>query len=244
VVAKRLLPAGCGLLLALSIAMPVHTRHHASTGHLLPTGYDALKIDTLDPIWRRRSFGFYAAPCITELVERPYYPSCSSPDARFWPVLVATTFGDYYNFRYAGMPEGAEPSIDVNARQLSLRALGLMRASVVAGALIAIATAFGVLAGVAAALRRRDVARSVLLAAAILAIVGQLAFTIQFPYDAYGPIKGAYLQFASAPLFAAFGGACSFLWRRPKLRAFAVLQIAALLVVCGYSVYARWHGFS
>jgi len=242
---RRLAPVVCGSVLALGIALPVHARHYADSGRLFPTGYDSINVRPVAhiPYLARRPISFYVAPCAGEIFKRPYYPSCSEPDARFWPVLVASTFGDYYNFRYAGMPRGAEPVIEANHRLLSVRALWLMRAAVAAGALIALGTIGGTLAGMVSAIRRHDVARSVLLSASILAIFAQLAFTIQFPYDGFGPIKGSYLQFASAPLFAAFGVACSWLWQRPRFRVLAVAQIGAVFVVAVYSVYARWHGF-
>ena len=242
---RRQAPLALGVTFALLVGVPILARHYPSTGILFPTGYDSVKVHSVAhiPLWKRRPVSYYVAPCASDIVARPYYPTCSAPEARFWPVLLATTFADYYNFRYAGMPHGAEPELEVNARGLSERALSAMRASLVAGAVIALTTVGGVIAGLVRALRRRDAALAVVLVAFILALAAQLAFSVRWPYDGYGPIKGSYLQFASAPLFAAFGGAFSWLWRRPALRAVAALQVLAVLVVAGYSVLARWHGF-
>jgi hypothetical protein len=242
---RRHLPLASGLALTLALALPVHFRHYASTGVLFPTGYQTMGPGPAEsvPMWKRRSPGFYIDPCLS-VIGRPYFPECSQPEARFWGLLVGTTFADYFNYSYAGMPSSDEPAVKLNFRGLSLSAISIMQASVAAGLLIAIATAAGLLTGLWRALRRRDVAIVVLCAMPILAIFGQLYFSVRYPYDGWGPVKGNYLLFASAPMFAAYGATCSWMWKRPRWRAVAALQACAVLVVAVYSIYARWHGLS
>jgi hypothetical protein len=76
-----------------------------------------------------------------------------------------------------------------------------------------------------------------------LAVAGQLFFAVAHPIDAFGPIKGAYLQFACGPLAGVFGvhasGLSSTRLGKPLLAA-AVLAVAA---IAAYSVHARLRGF-
>jgi hypothetical protein len=89
--------------------------------------------------------------------------------------------------------------------------------------------------------RRRDATLVTLCLVPILAVLGQLYFSVRFPDDNWGPIKGNYLLFASAPMFALYGAACSWLWRHPRWRLIGVLQVCGVLAVGAYSIYARWH---
>jgi hypothetical protein len=159
-------------------------------------------------------------------------------------VLVASTFGDYYNYRYAGRPRDGEPTIVVNRRDISLRSLSIMRASILAGFVVAISTVSGAMVVAWRALLQRNGATLAVLGASAAAVGGQLAFAVRWPHDEYGPIKGTYLQFASGPLFLVFGGVCSWLWRRPAWRPLVVLQLAAVGVLAAYSCFARWYGFT
>ena len=52
------------------------------------------------PYWRRRSPAYFAGwdPAIFTF---PFYPTASGESPRFWPVLVASTFVDHYNYGLA-----------------------------------------------------------------------------------------------------------------------------------------------
>lgn len=243
--ARRRLPLVVGVSIALAVALPVNARHYASTGLLFPTGYDTARVHDVSaiPLWRRRPLAFYVAPCKASLIGQPYYPNCSSPDARFAPVLVATTFGDYYNYRYAGFPQGDEPTVLANGRDLSVRALRWMRASILAGFSIATVTVLGLCAALRGALKSKNAVIVTGVLVSVIAVLGQLLWSVRYPYDGFGPIKGSYLQFASAPLFLFFGGACSCLWKRRGWKVLAWAQIFAIATVAGYSIFARSHGF-
>jgi hypothetical protein len=69
------------------------------------------------------------------------------------------------------------------------------------------------------------------------ATIGQAHFAVSFPCDTDGLVKGAYLQFAAPPLHALFGLAVAWLWQRRVYRVFAVVALAALGVVAGYTIF-------
>lgn len=243
--ARRVAPALTAVFVCLALSLPAHARHFASSGRLFPTGYDSARFEgSLDgiPVWQRRSPGFFVGPC-PQIFEEPYYRTCIEPQSHFWPVLVATTFVDYYGYRYAGDAGLGEPAIDILRRPIRTEMVPLMRASVVAGHVLAVAVFGGTAAALIVAWRRRSGARLALSGLPVAAILAQLYWATKFPYDEQGPVKGSYLQFASLPLFGAFGLAVSWLWRRPRLRILAVLQLAALAAVGVYSVAARVRGF-
>ena len=66
---------------------------------------------------------------------------------------------------------------------------------------------------------------------------------MSYPYDFQGPIKGVYLQFAAAPLFALFGLAVHQMTRRRATWPIAVVQCAALVAIASYTIYARVFAF-
>lgn len=86
--------------------------------------------------------------------------------------------------------------------------------------------------------RRRD-ARLVPVLTAALAVAGQLHYAVSFPADDWGPVKGAYLQFAAPAFFALFGIAADALGRRRRTRPLAVACVLALALVAGYTLYCR-----
>jgi hypothetical protein len=70
-----------------------------------------------------------------------------------------------------------------------------------------------------------------------LALAGQATFALTVANDAEGLIKGAYLQFAAAPLCALFGLAVAWAWPRRAGRPVALLALAALAGVAWYVVF-------
>jgi hypothetical protein len=160
-----------------------------------------------------------------------------TPHSRFWPVLVASTFADYYNYAFARYPKDAQ--LIANSHPISRIAVNLGRASVIAGTVIALSTAIAWFLTAALLARRRDAARLVLAIAPAAAILGQLYFAIQYPFDDVGPIKGVYLQFASAPLFGLFGLSVSWLAQRRTTRPLAIAELFAVGAVAAYTIYCR-----
>jgi hypothetical protein len=218
-------------------------RNMADTGMVAPTGYEGWAKPNQaphasTPYFSRRPPAFYVGwdPMI---YVRPYYDTGYRPEPRFFPVLVASTFNDYYVYSFAG---GGEYRAQ---RWLTGAAVTLGVLSVIGGTGIALVAAVAWLALVRQLWRRRDNARLAVLLVAPLALLGQLHFATKYPNDNFGPIKGAYLQFVAPVLCAAFGVGVAWLWRqrRRAARAAAALALVGLALVAGYSGYCRFPRF-
>jgi hypothetical protein len=243
----RLLPVVVAVVAPLVLAVPVHARHYGESGKVFPTGYDALKrpISGMDlPYLRRRAPSYYVDPCFPTIVDQPQYPACTATAPTFWPVLVATTFGDYYNYRYSGAVNDDRPTMVTNGYPVALESLALMRLSVASGLFIAAATVAAAIAAAVRAKRRWDIPALVLLAMPVLALLGQVHHATYYPSDKWGPVKGSYMLFATAPLFLCFGAFVAWAWRKPKRRILAAVALTAVALVATYSIQARWHGFA
>jgi hypothetical protein len=231
-VAGAVLLATCGWYFA---------RNQRLYGKAILTGFDGVDSATTPhvegtPYLDRRDLGFFVG-WSNDIFVVPYWPSGVRPWSRFWPVLLATTFHDYYNYGYARPP--ASSPIVANDRTVPPAFVPAAQASLVAGAVIAASTVSAWLALGLGLWRRRDVPRLLLWAAPAVALAGQLHFVVKYPFDYQGPIKAMYLQFAAGPLFALFGLAVSWSasrrWRWPLLG----MQVVALVTVAAYTCYAR-----
>jgi hypothetical protein len=90
-------------------------------------------------------------------------------------------------------------------------------------------------------LRRREIARPVVLLLPAVGALSLMSFVTQFPYDFEGVVKGIYFQFAATPLYAVFGTAVAWLLSVPKLMPVAIAAIVSLVPVAAYTTYcALW----
>lgn len=215
----------------------------AAHGKWLVTGFDVADahrtVGYLDrPYLLRRPPGWYVgfAPRIFVM---PFAPTGLWPRATFATPLVASAFVDYYNFGYAPYPADLNTPLRANYKPLRRDVLTLSRVAIAGGALVAVATLAGFFGCVVACARRRDWPRLAMLAIPALAVAGQMHFAVKYPIDSEGLIKASYLQFAAAPLCAAFGVAAAWLWRRRRTRALAVVELAALAALAVYDVACR-----
>jgi len=220
-------------------------RNHRLYGKVMLSGYDGperrLTPPLATPYLKRRPASFYYG-WNNDALMRPYAPAGQSPRSYFWPVLVAATFSDYYNYGFVREPREGRVETG-NWKPLRPAALTASRASAFGGAVIAASTAVAWFWVLIVSLRRRQTAHLVFLLAPALAILGQLHFVVQYPFDFEGPIKGAYLQFAAGPLFALFGLAVYKMMQRRATWPIAVVQCAALVAVASYTIYARVFAF-
>ncbi|HZS41910.1 MAG TPA: glycosyltransferase family 39 protein [Polyangia bacterium] len=220
-----------------------YARNHHLYGKAFLTSFDhkeramAESVDGV-PYWKRRSPGFFVG-WSADLYREPYYPIGLQPNPRFFPVLIATTFVDYYNY-YFMAPTGDGDELIEATRPVSRAAFTFSRMSFAGGTLIAAATVAAWLAAAVACARRRRFAELVLLLAPLFALLGALHFATQFPFDNLGHIKGTFLQFAAAPLCGLFGVAFAWMWERRRLRPVAVAELCALAFVASYSIYCRF----
>jgi hypothetical protein len=245
-IARRVLPGAALFFAVVGVVCGWHyARHKLMYGKFVLVAYDPFtEIDDVFkiPYLDRRTLGFVGY-WDDAIYGHPFWPSAVHPRPRFGPVLVATTFSDYYNFAFVPPPKAGVPAVKANGRPMRASALPFACASVVAGTALAL---LSVIAG-ALALRRLwrrghvDDGRLVLLFVPICAVALQLHFAIRFSNDISGPIKASYLQFA-APVFCGLVGvAIATLWNRRGLvaRGLAIAGMASIAVVAAYTIYAR-----
>ncbi len=217
-------------------------RNQVLYGQLSPTGYDgwAKKIQAPfagTPYLDRRTLGFFAGFDPQVFVD-PYAPTGYTPHPRFFSVLLASTFCDFYNYSLFRADPGA-PTVDRHHRSLPKRAVVLGGWSVRGGAVVAFVVLLTWIAAVRWLWRRPTDSRLVLLFVPALALFGQLHFATKYPNDAFGPIKGTYLQFAAPVACGLFGVGVSWMWRRTWARWGALLAVGALGLVAIYTCDAR-----
>jgi 4-amino-4-deoxy-L-arabinose transferase-like glycosyltransferase len=245
----RLRPLVVATLVLAVVAGPFFARNVALYGQVAPTAYEgSVKANQASyekiPYFERRpldfTFGWHLG-----IYRRPFFTTGLKPEARFFPVLIASTFNDYYVFSYwGGGKYGDErwvPGIGV--------LFGII--SNIAGTAVSLVTVIAWLGAVRTLWRRREDGRReagtidprfALLLMPLGALLGQLHFATKYPNDNFGPIKGAYLQFIAPVLCALFGVGVDWMWRRRARwgwRAAALAAMAAVLCIAVYSVGAR-----
>jgi 4-amino-4-deoxy-L-arabinose transferase-like glycosyltransferase len=245
----RAAPLVAGALVLAAVAGPWFVRNRVLYGQTAPTAYEGAMKPNQAPYEKisyfdRRPIGFYLGWHLG-IYARPIYSTGLKPEARFFPVLLATTFHDYYVFSYSGGGKYQAPSRSISGAGVTLGCMSLM-----AGTLIALVTVIAWFGAVRALWRRKDDGepdpRFALLLAPLGALLGQLHFATKYPNDNFGPIKGAYLQFIAPILCALFGVGVAWMWRRRARwwwRVAALVAMAAVLVVAAYSAHARFPRF-
>ncbi len=221
------------------------SRNHFLYHKMLLSGFDGPDgggVPTIEaPYFKRRPPDFFYG-WSNDVLSFPYQPSGMSPRSHLWPVVVASTFADYYNYGFVGKAK-APPSYIANGRPLPERSRVFARLSTIGGTVIAASTAISWFWALIVCLRRRDSVRLLFLLAPVAALAGLLHFVIEYPIDGAGLVKGVYLQFAMGPLFAVFGLAVAKTTRRRATWPLAIVQCAAILAVASYTIYARVFAF-
>jgi hypothetical protein len=245
----RARPLVAGALVLALVAGPFFVRNQMLYGQPATTGYDGFVKSSQAPYeaipyLQRRPIGFYLGWNLGIYV-RPFAPTGLGAKPRFFPVLIATTFNDYYFFSYSGGGKFGDDRF-VTGVAVTMGCLSVMAGTAIA--LITVLAWFGV---VRALWRRRDGdgepdPRFALLLAPLVATLGQLHFAIKYPNDNFGPIKGAYLQFVAPVMCAVFGVGVDWMWRsraRWRWRVAALAALGALALVAAYSIQARFPRF-
>ena len=240
----RALPIISGAAVLACLTGPFFVRNQILYGKMSPTGFDgALKqnqaVYEQIPYLKRRPLAFYVG-WTPQIYVDPVVPTGLKPNARFFPVLIATTFNDYYIYGYSGGGKYGSQRRSVSAAGVALGCL-----SVAGGTLIALVTTMAWFGAVHRLWRsRRDGEldpRFALLLVPALGLLGQLHFAVKYPNDDFGPIKGAYLQFVAPVLCALFGVGIGWMWRRGRRlwRGGAMVALGGLVLVAVYSLHAR-----
>jgi hypothetical protein len=240
----RLRPLLASALVLMVLCGWYFARNRAETGHFAPTAFEGsqktnqAEFDQI-PYFQRRPVSFYVGWHFGVYI-RPIFPTGLKPHPRFFPVLIATTFSDYYAFGFSGGTYGSE-------RWISGAAVTLGCMSVMGGTLIALVTVVAWFGAARVLWRRRDDGepdpRFVLLVVPVLALLGLMHFVTKYPNDNLGPIKGAYLQFAAPVMCALFGLGVSWMWERRarrRWRVAALTALGALALVAAYTIHARF----
>jgi hypothetical protein len=235
-------PVAVGAAIVVALSGWFFVRNQVLYGQPAPTGYEGpMRANQAPyaaiPYLRRRALDFYWQwdPAV---FSNPYFPVGYWPRPRFFPVLVASTFADYYSYRFAAW-NAETPAVMIARRPIPKLAYSLSCLSVIGGTFLALVTVLGWL-GAARWLRSRPQdPRLVLLLMPLIALLGQIHFATKYPDDDFGPIKGAYLQFVAPILCGLVGLAVAWMARRAWARAGAVAAIAAMMLVLLYTADAR-----
>ncbi len=241
----RAAAAGGCIVFALSGWFFIRNQH--LYGQAAPTGYEGMmKVNQAPfekiPYFQRRPGEFYWA-WDPEVFENPYATVRGAPPRpRFFPVLIGSTFADYYSYELAAWAYGVPVKL-IAHRRVPVTAFQLSRLSVAGGTLISLLTVLAWFGALRLLRGQPPDARAVWLFVPLFALLGQIHFAIKYPNDAFGPIKGAYLQFVAPILCGLFGVAVAWMWRRKWARAGAVAALAALALVVVYIGACRWPRF-
>jgi F5/8 type C domain len=202
--------------------------------HRLIAPYD--EVPGLD----RRTVGYFVGwdPAVQVW---PFFPAGIQPYPRFFPVAIASTFTDYWNFSFSGLDPAIATGMkeEANARPVSKELLSVARGAVLGGLAIFASVVIAWALAVRALFRQRDFGILAVTLVPAFTLAAALQFAALYPLDKYGVVKGIYMQFGSAPLYALFGLAVA--WARGhRLRwpLFAALGLA-LWLVTAYTVWCR-----
>jgi hypothetical protein len=227
--------------LALGMAAPQYIYNREVYGKALLDGwYHRPTADTTraashrKELLDRRTLGFVFG-FSTDIVRFPYSPSGIEPTPRFWSALIATSYCDYFNYRFNPPPRNGEGSFTVRGNPVSKRVTNWARASVASGIGIALLTVVGWLVVFWGTLKRRELARPAVLLMPAVGLCGALYFTTQYPYDFEGVVKGHYFHFVSPPLYAVFGASVAWLLRRRWFAPLGWVGVALLIPPAVYS---------
>lgn len=190
------------------------------------------------PYLERRPLGFVFG-LDPSVLETPYWPVGLQPHARFWPVLVTSTFVDYWNHFYSGLPATEATVLAFNARPMTPEVLEASQRSAKGGAVIALAVALAWLSALRWVVRERQWGFLALLTLAAIGVLFSLHFAVSYPRDDFGVIKSTYVQYAAAPLYALFGLAAAWTIERARRWPLALALGGSLWAVAAYSLYCR-----
>lgn len=183
------------------------------------------------PYCKRRRMNFFVG-FDGAAFNSPFYPSASS---QLWPVLIASSFTDYYNYGFNRAATDKNGPRIINHRTVSEGSFQLARLSFVCGIGLTLIALFALLQRLVTAWRAHDWPGLYFWIAPIGAFVGLVHFATKYPIDRLGMVKGLYLQYAMVPMAFAVGhfvDAGRKAWRH-------AIVLLLLLGPTAYSIYCR-----
>jgi len=178
-------------------------------------------------ILARRSFSFYVDAGVPDVVSRPWSGRFND---RFWAVLYAETWGDYFGIWSWG-PGRGERTDAIDATLTRQSVLGVLPSGLAVAGLVA-------LLGLAVTRPREDPARLLAALPPIAAVASILFLAVAYPSSDGDTIKGTYALPAAPALALCFGFAVDSLARH---RVVCILLGAALLVTAlGLLPFVVW----
>ncbi len=239
----RVVPVVGALAIAFAVSGWFFAHQESRYGKAMPTAFDAQARASVAgmhdvPYFSRRPASYFFG-WTAEIFRSPYYPIAIVPRSYALPVLVASTFVDYYSYGFSRSPPLGEPGAQRSWRRVGASSLVLSRGSVLGGTLIALAVVAAWLVVFWKSWRGRKTDALAVLFVPAFAVLGQLHFSVLYPADSMGPIKGVYLQFAAPALYVLFGLAVSHSAHRRLGVPFGIALGLAWLAVGAYTVHSR-----
>lgn len=189
------------------------------------------------PLLDRRTLGFLCG-WDARIYESPYRPTGLGPNARFFPVAIASSVVDYWRYGFVGY-EHPMPGVPHGNKRAIASVLNVSQLAAVGGTVIFFSAIAAWFVGIRRVLQYNDMGRLSLLLVPFFMLLGALHFAISNPNDDYGVIKGVYMTVAAPPLYALFGVAAGWAGRKVIRWPLLGVLVISLWFVAAYSVQCR-----
>jgi 4-amino-4-deoxy-L-arabinose transferase-like glycosyltransferase len=221
---RRPVLAALATVVVVAALVPAPWYAHQATRYANPV-FNRAQPDTF--LLARRPLAFYLDGRFPEVVRSPWSGRFND---RFWPVLYAETWGDYFGIWSWGPGRGERTdSIDRTLARQS--ALGVLPTALALAGVVA-------LLGLALTRPREDVGRLVVALPPVAAVASILFLSVAYPSTDGDTIKGTYALAAAPALALCFGFAFDVLARRRILGlVLAVVLVASALAELPFLVW-------
>ncbi len=221
---RRRVLTSLAVVVLLAVLVPAPWYLHQATRYSNPV-FNRSQPDTF--LLARRPLAFYVDARVPEVVRSPW---SGRFDDRFWPVLYAETWGDYFGIWTWG-PGRADRTDAIDATLVRQSVLGVLPTALALVGVVA-------LLGLAVTRPREDVARLVAALPPVAAVASILFLSVAYPSTDGDTIKGTYALAAAPALAVCFGFAVDVLSRRRTVGlVLAVILIASALAELPFLVW-------
>ena len=221
---RRRVLASLGVVVLVAAVVPAPWYGYQATRYANPV-FNRRQPETF--LLARRPLVFYVDARVPEIVRNPWSGSFND---RFWPVLYAETWGDYFGIWSWG-PGRGERTDAVDATLARQSALGVLPTALALAGIVA-------LLGLALTRPREDVGRLIAALPPVAAVASILFLSVAYPSTDGDTIKGTYALSAAPALALCFGFAFEVLSRRRILG--VVLAIALVASAVAQLPFLGW----